>query len=252
MINAYEHIVQPLSVKATLVICAVFCLIFALAGNAVIAGLESGGNPNVGTMRFILFATLPITMAFGYFVGIQFNKAHEEAKIYFINLAVLRNQVETALRDRQRPPLPLERYEDKLKLTRGDSLFWAGEAKMMIPKTRTVSTQRVKVAPATKIFGVKLSNAKYKTVRHTERYMAVEGVGFLYVTDKKLVFMSFGQDKNWSKSWDQILSWEPAADSIVVQLPNGTPKTFALPKSGVDLTQDILLCDMCMTLAKEL
>lgn len=224
--------------------------IFAFLMNPLINYL--GNENNIWVYRIIVILTFVPIIPMCLLIGKWANSNHQKALDYFERLARLRIETEAALRGKQAPPLPLEPYANLISLPKTDKVFWAGDAKMMTPKTRTVSTERVRVAKGVKVFGIRLSNNKYKTIRNTQRYLAVEGTGVLFVTDKKLIFFSRGQDKNWSKTWDSILSWEANADSIVVQLPSGSPKTFGLLKSGYDITQDASLCDMCMGLAKEL
>jgi hypothetical protein len=225
----YVALTAPLRFVPVLIIMMLFvgCILSALASftdappPAPLEGLARVALLSAMTMVTIFAAV--VSWYWSILVIRPKHANHERYKQYRSQVEDIMTKIGEVEPTSEDYPIHTRKYEAMFIVPAKDCLYWSGPAIMSIQKT---TRHRVK-----------------------EKYTEVEGAGFLFITSKGVTFISMGSDKNWSKKWDGIASWQHTIGHMLVQLSSGAPKNFSLVESGCDPTEDALVCNACMYLA---
>lgn len=67
--------------------------------------------------------------------------------------------------------------------------------------------------------------------------------GAVYITNQRLCYLSFGFDKNVSRSNDAIMGWSSDRNTLIVNTSQGKPEVLAIEGAGLEPVCDpVLAC----------
>jgi hypothetical protein len=79
----------------------------------------------------------------------------------------------------------------------------------------------------------------------------MEGEGVLVITPQRVTFVSQGHGQNWSMPWNDLMSWQPAINAMLVQPSQGQPKAFVFREAGYVPMQDTQIINAMMEIAHD-
>jgi hypothetical protein len=111
---------------------------------------------------------------------------------------------------------------------------------------------RIKIAK-----GVYFRAAHFRGASHKTDVMESLGVGYLLVTNKRIVFNAQGHGKNWVTRWGSVIDWNASGTELTIETSRGRPSVFDLdaatniPNDYVDTEPAVLRTIMAIASGAE-
>jgi len=111
---------------------------------------------------------------------------------------------------------------------------------------------RIKVAK-----GVYFRAAHYRGAPNKTDVMESLGVGYLLVTNKRIVFNAQGHGRNWVTRWGSVIDWNVSGTELTIETSRGRPSVFDLdaatniPNDYVDTEPPVLRAIMAIASGAE-
>lgn len=121
----------------------------------------------------------------------------------------------------------------------GERVIWAAWANRAILQevTTGVTTTSAK-ATARPLSGIQLQARHVQTDRQKAVVRQDQGMGALFITTNRVVFVPRDHQSVWDHTWGELLSWRVQDWDLVVQPRDGRAARFQFPYAGHDPQQD--------------